>query len=149
MWLNLGWTFAVLGAEWDLVEITPTVGTEKKSRERNSMKRILFGPAVLLVAFSFLTVGRVASQEPASVQMETRPIRQGDMVRFIVDLDKAPNVDGAIFIKLAPNSNLTEEQVSNTGIRAGTKRAEVLAGIPLEAPIGTWKVTGVCRQNRI
>jgi hypothetical protein len=107
------------------------------------MKRVFFGLATILIVFTLLTADRVSSQENANVQIGTRPIRQGDVVKFIVDLDKAANVSGGIFIKVAPTDDLTKPLEFNVGINAGVKKAEVYGGIPLEAPIGTWKGTGL------
>jgi hypothetical protein len=107
------------------------------------MKRVLFGLAAICVVFCLLPAGRVSSQEKGNVQMETRPIRQGDVVKFIVDLDKAANVNGGIFIKVAPDGDLTNPLEFNVGINAGGKKAEINGAIPLQAPIGSWKVTGL------
>ncbi len=110
------------------------------------MKRVLLGSAVVLFAFCLSTVGRAGGQEAASLQIGTPSIRQAEHVSFLVDLDEAPSVDGGTTIKFAPNGDLTKQIIVSTGISAGAKRAEPSTTIPLDAPIGTWKVTEISFQ---
>lgn len=108
------------------------------------MLKFAAGLIVGLLLLGFVTY--ISRGQSAAVNVKSKEIRQGDNVTMEVTVDKAPNLDGKIYVAAAPIDSKDEIGLT-CNLNSGSTTCQVGGPVPLDAKLGKWAVTRVVFQT--
>jgi hypothetical protein len=89
---------------------------------------------VLLGLFTHTSRG-----QGATANMKAGDIRQGDTFAIDLTIDKAPNLDGGVYVGMAPDGGEVE-MTSRCNLPMGTTTCRATATVALGAKTGKWSI---------
>jgi hypothetical protein len=101
------------------------------------MHKFIAGLAIGVLAFALLA--HISKGQSASTKVRTGEIRQGDIVNMNVTVEKAPNIDGRIFVDVGPDGAASVITLTG-GLNREATQCQVGERLPLDAKLGKWVV---------
>ncbi len=82
-------------------------------------------------------------QEAGTAHMEKAKVTQGDNIFMEVALDKAPNRDGVIYVRVIPDGTPGGAIDLSCGLGASQTKCQASARMPLDAKLGKWIISQI------
>jgi hypothetical protein len=101
---------------------------------------LVFGAAIFGIA-THISQGQVATAE-----VKTKEIRQGDTLSMDVSVDRAPNLDGRIVVRISPDGGGLQIEMNCT-LNRGETKCQTGTRLPLDAKLGKWMITAISFQS--
>jgi hypothetical protein len=104
-------------------------------------------PFLMFIALATVLTG-IAShtargQEAGTAHMEKAKVTQGDNIFMDVALDKAPNRDGVIYVRVIPDGVSNAPLDLTCGLGASQTKCQASARMPLDARLGKWIISQI------
>jgi hypothetical protein len=107
------------------------------------MHKFISGLGLAVLMFALLA--HISRGQSASTNLKSIEIKQGDILNLDVTVEKAPNVDGRIFVDAGPDGGPAEITLRCNLDRDSTK-CQAGERLPLDAKVGKWVVTKISFQ---
>ena len=105
-----------------------------------------FVSGIILGAAVFAIVANVSRGQVATAEVKTKEIRQGDTLSMDVSVDRAPNLDGRILVRISPDGGGLQIEMNCTLNRDETK-CQTGTRLPLDAKLGKWVIKAISFQS--
>jgi len=102
-------------------------------------------PGLALGAVIFAIAVRLSGGQAATANFKAREIRQGDNIDMDVSVDRAPSVDGTIYVHVGPEGGADQLTLS-CGLNKESTRCQASNRVPLDAKLGNWTIIRISFQ---
>jgi hypothetical protein len=110
---------------------------------RFAMPKFFVG--VILGALIFGIVAHVSRGQVATADVKAKEIRQGDIINMDVAVDRAPNLDGRLYVHVGPDGG--DDQITlNCNLNKDATRCQAGDRMPLDAKLGKWTIRKIAFQ---
>ncbi len=108
---------------------------------------VKFIVGVILSALIFGIVVHVSrGQATATANLQAQKIRQGDVINMDVSVDRPPNLDGKLFVRVGPDGG--DAQVTlDCNLNKDAAKCQVGNRMPLDAKPGKWTIKSISFQT--
>ena len=110
--------------------------------KRKYAATFVFGLAVGIL-FTVMPARTTQGQEAGTTHMAKAKVIQGDNIFMDVALDKAPNRDGVIYVRVIPDGTPGGAIDLSCGLGASQTKCEASARMPLDAKLGKWIISQI------
>jgi hypothetical protein len=110
--------------------------------KRKYAATFVFGLAVVILV-TVMPARTTRGQEAGTAHMAKAKVTQGDNIFMDVALDKAPNRDGVIYVRVVPDGTPGGAIDLNCGLGASQTKCEASARMPLDAKLGKWIISQI------
>jgi hypothetical protein len=100
---------------------------------------------LVLGVFMFALFTHISRGQSASTNVKNGEIKQGDILNMDVTVEKAPSVDGRIFVDVGPDAGASPVTLLCNLNRDSTK-CQAGERLPLDAKVGKWVVMKISFQ---
>jgi len=107
------------------------------------MRKFISG--VVLGAVIFGIVVHVSRGQVATTNVKAKEIRQGDIVDMDVSVDRAPSLDGRLFVRVGPDGG-GDQLTLNCNLSKDATKCQVGDRMPLDAKLGEWTIKKISFQ---
>jgi hypothetical protein len=107
------------------------------------MQRFIAG--IFVGALIFGIVVHISRGQTATANIKAKEIRQGDVLDVDVSVDRAPNLNGTLYITVAPDGGGDQFPLT-CGLEKDATKCSGNSRMPLEAKLGKWTITKISFQ---
>lgn len=105
-----------------------------------------FIAGAILGALIFGVVVHVSRGQVATANLQVQKIRQGDVINMGVSVDRPPNLDGRLFVRVGPDGG--DAQVTlDCNLNKDATKCQVGNRMPLDAKPGKWTIKNITFQT--
>jgi len=108
------------------------------------MHRFVLG--VVLSTLIFAIAVRISGGQIATANFKAKEIRQGDNIDMDISVDRAPSVDGTIYVHVGPDGD-TDELILNCGLGKDATKCQASGRVPVDAKLGKWTIRKISFQT--
>ena len=108
------------------------------------MHKFLAG--VALGALIFGIVVHIGRAQMATTNIKVKEIRQGDIINMEVSVDRAPNLDGTLNVRVGPDGE-NDQLTLRCGLSKDATKCQVGDRMPLDAKVGKWTIRKISFQT--
>lgn len=104
-----------------------------------------FIAGAVLGALIFGNIVHLGRAQVATANLRAREIRQGDILNMDVSVDRAPNLDGRLYVHVGPDGG-DDQLTLFCNLSKDATKCQVGDRMPLDAKLGKWSVRKITFQ---